>query len=114
VYGIIKYLDLFLYTKVNGFFPVYSIVVAFILGCGLACLVVLTTSAEKAPRWYWMLSFGGFVIALNWIFLLANEMVGLLQALGTIFSISDAIMGLTIFAMVSNLVIIKRYFNHVV
>jgi sodium/potassium/calcium exchanger 6 len=46
-----------------------------------------------------MLSFVGFVIALNWIFLLANEMVGLLQALGTIFDISEAIMGLTIFAL---------------
>lgn len=46
-----------------------------------------------------MLSFVGFVIALNWIFLLANEMVGLLQALGAIFDISEAIMGLTIFAL---------------
>lgn len=47
-----------------------------------------------------MLSFAGFVIALNWIFLLANEMVGLLQSLGAIFNISEAIMGLTIFALV--------------
>lgn len=48
-----------------------------------------------------MLSFVGFFVALNWIFLLANEVVGLLQAIGQIFSISDAIMGLTVFALVS-------------
>jgi sodium/potassium/calcium exchanger 6 len=59
-----------------------------------------STKTDKPPKWYWMLSFAGFFIALNWIFLLANQMVGLLQALGTIFDISDAIMGLTIFALV--------------
>lgn len=80
------------------------------------------TDADKPPKWFWMLSFAGFFVALNWIFLLANEMVGLLkvshkwmsklevscnnfaiiyQALGMIFNISDAIMGLTVFAFVS-------------
>ncbi|CAO0802969.1 unnamed protein product [Mucor circinelloides] len=41
----------------------------------------------------------GLLVALNWIFLLANEVVGLLQAIGQILSISDAIMGLTVFAL---------------
>ncbi|KAI8879513.1 hypothetical protein K501DRAFT_193415 [Backusella circina FSU 941] len=83
----------------NGFIPGHYIVISFIAGCGLAGLVMLSTNADEPPKWYWMLSFAGFVIALNWIFLLANQMVGLLQALGTIFNISDAIMGLTIFAL---------------
>lgn len=64
---------------------------------------MLKTKGNETPKWHWMLSFIGFVIALNWIFLLANEMVGLLQALGTIFDISEAIMGLTIFALVINM-----------
>lgn len=87
----------------NEFIPAYGIVVGFFLGCGLATIVLVKTKANEAPEWHWMLSFAGFIIALNWIFLLANEMVGLLQALGAIFSISEAIMGLTIFALVSRI-----------
>ncbi|KAF1807671.1 Sodium/calcium exchanger protein-domain-containing protein [Mucor lusitanicus] len=83
----------------NGFVPAFGILVGFFIGCVLSCLVLYKTKANEAPTWHWMLSFVGFVIALNWIFLLANEMVGLLQALGAIFDISEAIMGLTIFAL---------------
>ena len=67
----------------------------------IAGLVLIKTNANEPPKWHWMLSFVGFVIALNWIFLLANEMVGLLQALGAIYDVSEAIMGLTIFALVN-------------
>lgn len=84
---------------VNGFIPTCGILVGTLVGCVLAILVTLKSKVNEAPKWHWMLSFVGFVIALNWIFLLANEMVGLLQALGTIFDISEAIMGLTIFAL---------------
>ncbi|KAG2195014.1 Sodium/calcium exchanger protein-domain-containing protein [Mucor mucedo] len=83
----------------NGFVPPAAILVGTLIGCVLAGAVFHHTRADEAPQWHWMLSFVGFVIALNWIFLLANEMVGLLQALGTIFDISEAIMGLTIFAL---------------
>ncbi|KAI8988316.1 Sodium/calcium exchanger protein-domain-containing protein [Mycotypha africana] len=83
----------------NGYIPSPGVFVGFLIGCMLACLVLVKTKANEAPKWYWMLSFVGFVIALNWIFLIANEMVGLLQALGAIFNISEAIMGLTIFAL---------------
>ncbi|KAG1500047.1 hypothetical protein G6F47_005616 [Rhizopus delemar] len=83
----------------NGFISPSYILIGFITGCFLACWVLYATKQNEPPEWYWMLSFGGFVIALNWIFLLANEMVGLLQALGSIFDISEAIMGLTIFAL---------------
>lgn len=72
-----------------------------LVGCCLAMLVMLFTEADKPPKWQWMLSFAGFFVALNWIFLLANNMVGLLKAMGMIFNISDAIMGLTVFALVS-------------
>lgn len=84
----------------NGFIPPSAILVGAFIGCILAGVIFHKTKANEAPEWHWMLAFVGFVIALNWIFLLANEMVGLLQALGTIFDISEAIMGLTIFALV--------------
>ncbi|KAI9263504.1 Sodium/calcium exchanger protein-domain-containing protein [Helicostylum pulchrum] len=83
----------------NGFVPPFVILIGTFVGCVMAGLVLHHTKVNEAPEWHWMLSFVGFVIALNWIFLLANEMVGMLQALGTIFDISEAIMGLTIFAL---------------
>ncbi|CEI93141.1 hypothetical protein RMCBS344292_07383 [Rhizopus microsporus] len=85
--------------SLNGFIPSFFIFIGFLAGCILSGLVLYYTKEHEPPRWYWMLSFAGFIIALNWIFLLANEMVGLLQALGVIFDISEAIMGLTIFAL---------------
>lgn len=86
---------------VNEFIPPNCIFYGFLIGCFLAVVALKNTEANEPPKWYWMLSFAGFIVALNWIFLLANQMVGLLQALGTILNISDAIMGLTIFALVS-------------
>ncbi|KAI8353617.1 Sodium/calcium exchanger protein-domain-containing protein [Choanephora cucurbitarum] len=83
----------------NGFVSSFVILLGFFVGCVMAALVLIKTESNEAPKWHWMLSFVGFVIALNWIFLLANEMVGLLQALGAIYDVSEAIMGLTIFAL---------------
>ncbi|GAA5946506.1 hypothetical protein JCM3765_000271 [Sporobolomyces pararoseus] len=49
------------------------------------------------------LCFLGFGIAMVWILMIVNEVVGVLQTLGKIFGISDAILGLTIFAMGNSL-----------
>ncbi|PWW79339.1 hypothetical protein C7212DRAFT_154926 [Tuber magnatum] len=68
----------------------------------LAFLLVLTTP-EKAPRWRYLLCFAGFVVAIGWISAIANEVVGVLKAFGVIFGISDAILGLTIFAIGNSL-----------
>ncbi|GAA5901152.1 hypothetical protein JCM8208_002290 [Rhodotorula glutinis] len=50
-----------------------------------------------------ILCFLGFLIAMVWILMIVNEVVGVLQTLGHIFGISDAILGLTIFAMGNSL-----------
>ncbi|CDS03981.1 hypothetical protein LRAMOSA06936 [Lichtheimia ramosa] len=89
---------IFIVMALNGFISPRYILVGTILGSMLSALVLFTTKSQEQPSWFWMVSFAGFIIALHWIFLLANEMVSLLQALGTILNISDAIMGLTIFA----------------
>ncbi|KAI8065576.1 Sodium/calcium exchanger protein-domain-containing protein [Gongronella butleri] len=93
----------FLVMVLNGFLSVNFLPVGVFIGCVLGFVVFLTTNEKQQPSWYWLLSFVGFAIALNWIFLLANLMVGMLQALGAIFSISEAIMGLTIFAVGSSI-----------
>ncbi|KAI9315457.1 Sodium/calcium exchanger protein-domain-containing protein [Dichotomocladium elegans] len=90
---------IFVVMALNEFISPVYIWIGVCIGGILASVVLLSTSSHQQPSWYWMTSFAGFAISLNWIFLLANEMVGLLQALGTILSISDAIMGLTIFAV---------------
>lgn len=91
----------FLIDIVNEFIEPMHIGFGVLVGCCIAMLVMSFTEADKPPKWQWMLSIVGFFVALNWIFLLANNMVGLLKALGMIFNISDAIMGLTVFALVS-------------
>ncbi|KAF7725233.1 hypothetical protein EC973_000321 [Apophysomyces ossiformis] len=83
----------------NGVMSTGYITIGIAFGCVIAAIFLASTRADQPPQWFWMLSFVGFAISLNWIFLLANEIVGLLQAFGTIFHISDAIMGLTIFAV---------------
>ncbi|KAI7852520.1 Sodium/calcium exchanger protein-domain-containing protein [Circinella umbellata] len=84
---------------INDFIEPWHLVFGFTAGCMIAVLIMANTSADKPPKWRWMLSFVGFFVALNWIFLLANNMVGLLKAIGMVFNISDAIMGLTVFAL---------------
>ncbi|KAI9697583.1 MAG: hypothetical protein M1836_004533 [Candelina mexicana] len=74
----------------------------------LASLVVLavllfTTTPSEPPRWRFLLCFLGFVVAIAWISTIANEVVGVLKAFGVILGISDAILGLTIFAVGNSL-----------
>ncbi|KAG0174718.1 hypothetical protein DFQ30_003188 [Apophysomyces sp. BC1015] len=99
VQAIFSCLFVFVVMALHGMISSIYIPIGIAIGCVIAATIISNTKADQQPDWYWMLSFVGFAISLNWIFLLANEMVGLLQALGIIFDISDAIMGLTIFAV---------------
>ncbi|KAK9372811.1 Sodium/calcium exchanger protein-domain-containing protein [Lipomyces chichibuensis] len=49
------------------------------------------------------LCFVGFMVSISWISAIAVEAVGILKAYGVIFGISDAILGLTIFALGNSL-----------
>ncbi|KAL0257875.1 hypothetical protein SLS55_007042 [Diplodia seriata] len=75
------------------------------LACSLAVLLLILsiTTPDRAPKWRVFLSFAGFVVAIAWISTIANEVVGVLKALGAILNISDAILGLTIFAVGNSL-----------
>jgi sodium/potassium/calcium exchanger 6 len=57
----------------------------------------------RAPVYMQSLAFVGFIIAISWVSLIANEVVGVLKALGIILHISDAVMGLTVFAIGNSL-----------
>ncbi|KAG0379337.1 hypothetical protein BGX24_000828 [Mortierella sp. AD032] len=80
-----------------------SIAVALAVGIALSFLVNRFSTEETPPRFYGAFCFAGFLVAITWIFLVANEVVGILQAFGMIFGVSDAILGLTIFAMGNSL-----------
>ncbi|ODQ65888.1 hypothetical protein NADFUDRAFT_82824, partial [Nadsonia fulvescens var. elongata DSM 6958] len=55
------------------------------------------------PSKYRYLSVLGFLISIAWISTIANEVVGILKFFGIIFGVSDAILGLTIFAIGNSL-----------
>ena len=70
------------------------------IGSLLALSLLLTTTTEaRAPRYRPVLCFLGFIVSVAWISTIANEVVGVLKALGVILGMSDAILGLTIFAV---------------
>ncbi|ROT36830.1 hypothetical protein SODALDRAFT_335036 [Sodiomyces alkalinus F11] len=64
----------------------------------LLVFLLLTTSPNRRPRHHFVLCFLGFVISVAWISTIAGEVVGVLKAFGVILGISEALLGLTIFA----------------
>lgn len=68
----------------------------------LLILMSLTTS-DREPKYRPLLCFLGFAVAIAWISTIANEVVGVLKAFGVILGISDAILGLTVFAVGNSL-----------
>ncbi|KAF9313355.1 hypothetical protein BG003_005275 [Podila horticola] len=84
-------------------YGVVPVLIALFVGSILSVLIYYSSTEEEPPRCYGALCFVGFMVAITWIFLVANEVVGVLQAFGMIFGVSDAILGLTIFAMGNSL-----------
>ncbi|KAM0343281.1 hypothetical protein ACHAPU_008731 [Fusarium lateritium] len=72
----------------------YSLLVSLIL----LCVLVVFTSEDRPPRYHYMLCFMGFIISIAWISTIAGEVVGVLKTVGVILNISEALLGLTIFA----------------
>ena len=70
------------------------LVISLLLVVGLLC----TSKPQKAPFYQPILAFIGFVVAIAWIYVIANEIVSILKAFGVYFGLSDAILGLTILA----------------
>ncbi|KAL9080082.1 MAG: hypothetical protein Q9157_001105 [Trypethelium eluteriae] len=73
--------------------------------CSLVALtlLLLTTTPSMPPKWRPLLCFVGFAVSITWISTVAGEVVGVLKTLGVILNMSDAILGLTIFAVGNSL-----------
>ncbi|KAJ6784779.1 hypothetical protein PWT90_10131 [Aphanocladium album] len=72
----------------------YSLLTSLVL---LAILIFMTVEHIR-PRHHYTLCFLGFVISIAWISTIAGEVVGVLQTFGVVLDISEALLGLTIFA----------------
>jgi len=99
----------------GGVYPAWAL--ALCLGILLATFVLATTVAQKAPKWHAALGFAGFVVAVVWIYSVANEIVNVLQVIGDMLGINRAILGITVLAwgnsigdFVSNYTVAKQGF----
>ena len=77
----------------------YSLIASLIL----LAFILFTTTPNRPPAWRQLMCFMGFAVAIAWISTIANEVVGVLRTLGVILNMSDAILGLTIFAVGNSL-----------
>lgn len=64
---------------VNDMIAMKEVVGGLFVGMCLAALMTATTERNVGPSWMKYLAFVGFVVSLNWIYAVANEVVGLLQ-----------------------------------
>lgn len=76
---------------------------ALLSSCVALVVLMLASSSTEPPRWRPFLCFFGFVVSVAWISTIAGEVVGVLKAFGVILGISDAILGLTVFAVGNSL-----------
>ncbi|KAF9524833.1 Sodium/calcium exchanger protein-domain-containing protein [Crepidotus variabilis] len=82
--------------------------IAYLLGAGsigfaLAVLVLLFSDKGESVAARMTRCSMGFLVAVVWIMAIADEVVNVLQTFGMIFGLSDAIVGLTIFAVGNSL-----------
>lgn len=81
----------------------YPVLISLAIGLFLLTLTLLLTTPHDRPAMHSWFCFIGFAVSVCWISTIANEVVGTLQAFGTILGLSDAILGLTVFAVGNSL-----------
>jgi hypothetical protein len=92
IQSVVSTVFLFGVFAVNEAIPFTMMIFGVVLGMVLCFFVIKSTRSDEPPTWFWTLSFVGFFVALNWIFLLANEVVGLLQVLQITFPFLDVLL----------------------
>ena len=78
---------------------VRTLLISLVGSLVLLGVLLTTTSPNTRPKYHVAFCFLGFVIAIAWISTVAGEVVGVMKTFGVILDISEAILGLTIFAV---------------
>ena len=79
------------------------VLIALVVSLVFLAVILVSTTPDKPPAWRTGLCFVGFIVSITWISTIADEVVGVLKSIGVILNISDAILGLTIFAVGNSL-----------
>ncbi|KFY30904.1 hypothetical protein V493_01572 [Pseudogymnoascus sp. VKM F-4281 (FW-2241)] len=84
--------------------PLFTMILYGLVGSLVTlAILIVTTRHDRVPKYRHLFCFLGFIVSIAWISTIANEVVGVLKAFGVIVGISDAILGLTIFAVGNSL-----------
>ncbi|KAI0021485.1 hypothetical protein F4780DRAFT_737586 [Xylariomycetidae sp. FL0641] len=78
---------------------VRSMLLSLVFSLVLLVILLVTTSPDRRPKYHFLCCFLGFCISIAWISTIAGEVVGVMKAFGVILDISEAILGLTVFAV---------------
>jgi sodium/potassium/calcium exchanger 6 len=79
------------------------VLIALVSSLIMLAIILVTTTPTQPPAWRAGFCFVGFIVSITWISTIADEVVGVLKSIGVILNISDAILGLTIFAVGNSL-----------
>ncbi len=81
------------------------VVIFLLISTGLAITIFVTSRWDRAPMPYHRPFFAtlGFLTSIVWIYAIAHELVNSLEALGIVWEISEAILGITVMAFASSI-----------
>ncbi|KAF8784782.1 Mitochondrial sodium/calcium exchanger protein like [Argiope bruennichi] len=77
-------------------FPIWAILL--IVSTGVAIAVFCSSNNSEPPIYHCLYGYFGFATSVIWVYLIASEIVSLLQTIGVVFKLSDTILGLTVLA----------------
>lgn len=96
--------------------PIPLAVIVFIVAAAVSCLMVFTSKFETPPSYYkTYCSYLGFIVGVVWVYFISTEVVSNIRALGVVFNLSEATIGMTMLALgnclldfISNVSIAKK------
>ncbi|XP_066601622.1 mitochondrial sodium/calcium exchanger protein-like [Prorops nasuta] len=97
--------------------PVPILPLFLVVGAVIGVIVFLTSHVDRVPKFHSVFAFLGFLAAMLIVYLVAGEVVSVLQCIGFACSISDAMLGITFLAvgnsvgdLISNITIARQGF----
>ena len=90
-------------TQETLYLPLREWIICLAIGVCMIILGFIGFSLFTSHRFAFALSIYGFVLSIFWVYAFSNELVSLLQTFGIVFSLNQAILGLTVFAIGNSL-----------